>query len=287
MATPAINLTLWVHEPGSQSSGGGAQSSGGGSSGTANNNNKSNSNSAAGDGVAAAAAAAGGATALSSASASVTPASSLPAIPLASNLEGSETLAGSTGNVAAAAATAAAAAASASSSSTANTTAPGPTTTAGDAGGSGDTRTPYQGIPLASHVSSEIIINPDLLKNETLGLELGDVAELIVLKHNSGRKGARGEDKRRTRRKDKEVAANGTATALGGSGGAPGLGSEGAGNDGTNTTNDPGARDPRDPKPHSSFVFRIEKNTLAKESQSSQLQVRCGWVRSGIFRGTH
>jgi hypothetical protein len=109
---------------------------------------------------------------------------------------------------------------------------------------------PLYGVPLANSLSSEIVLSPELLKNETLDVEVGDVVELFK-------------------------ATAGAAGTLHGSNST----SSWAGDSSQYTPykahhkRNSNAGNARDASGSESLVFRIERSSLASEGSSGQLQV--------------
>lgn len=119
------------------------------------------------------------------------------------------------------------------------------------------------GVPLANTLSSEIVLSPELLKNELLDLQIGDVVELI-----------------------KASNANGASNNGGNNSQGAGSGSTTSSWNGTITHQErykrhhrqSGRRSsalsgPRTLPDAESLVFRIERSSLANEGSSGQLQV--------------
>lgn len=121
------------------------------------------------------------------------------------------------------------------------------------------TRTSY-GVPLANSLSSEVVLSPELLKNEILDIDIGDVVELVKAS-SSAQSGNNG---------------NGN-TAINGQGGSAvkdALDHEGL-------YKQHHRRHRRHSKAETikilpnpdSLVFRVERSSLANEGSSGQLQV--------------
>jgi hypothetical protein len=115
------------------------------------------------------------------------------------------------------------------------------------------------GVPLANTLSSEIVLSPELLKNELLDVQIGDVLELIKASNANGSNASQGAGSGST-----TSSWNGTIKH-----------EERYKRHHRHDVHRAGALNgPRSLPNTESLVFRVERASLANEGSSGQLQVR-------------